>query len=43
MNVVSARCCGLDVHQKSVVACILLTDQDGTVQREVQTFGTSGP
>jgi len=40
MKVVSARCCGLDVHHKSVVACILLTDPDGTVQREVQTFGT---
>ena len=40
MNVVYARCCGLDVHQKSVVACILLTDPDGTVHREVATFGT---
>ena len=40
MKVVYARCCGLDVHQKTVVACILLTDADGTVQREVQTFGT---
>jgi transposase len=40
MRVVYARCCGLDIHQKSVVACILLTDPDGTVQREVQTFGT---
>jgi hypothetical protein len=35
-----ARCCGRDVHQKSGVACILLTDPDGTVQREVQTLGT---
>jgi transposase len=35
-----ARCCGLDVHQKSVVACVLLTAEDGTVQRMVRTFGT---
>jgi transposase len=40
MQVVHTRCCGLDVHQKSVVACILLTDPDGTVHRAVQTFGT---
>ena len=40
MQVVYTRCCGLDVHQKSVVACILLTDPEGTVHREVQTFGT---
>jgi len=31
--------CGLDVHQKSVVACVLLTAADGQARREVQTFG----
>lgn len=40
MDVQYARCCGLDVHQKSVVACVLVTAEDGTVQREVRTFGT---
>jgi hypothetical protein len=40
MQVVSARCCGLDVQQKSVVACVLLTAQDGQVRREVRSFGT---
>jgi transposase len=40
MQVVSARCCGLDVHQKTVVACVLLTEPTGRVQREVRTFGT---
>jgi transposase len=40
MDVEYARCCGLDVHQKSVVACVLLTAEDGTVQREVRTCGT---
>jgi transposase len=40
MQVVHARCCGLDVHKKSVVACVLLTESDGTVRRQVRTFGT---
>jgi transposase len=40
MQVVHARCCGLDVHKKSVVACVLLTQPDGTVERAVRTFGT---
>jgi transposase len=34
------RCCGLDSHKKTVVACVLLTDADGTSRRFVRTFGT---
>jgi len=40
MQVVHERCCGLDVHKKTVVACVLLTHPDGTVERQVRTFGT---
>ena len=40
MQVLSPRCCGLDIHQKTVVACVLLTEVDGTSQRFVRTFGT---
>ena len=40
MQVVHARCCGLDVHKRSVVACVLLTRPDGTVERKTSTFGT---
>jgi transposase len=40
MQVVYARCCGLDVHKKTVVACVLRTNAQGQVQREVRTFGT---
>jgi len=40
MQVVHARCCGLDVHKKTVVACTLVTQADGTVQRTVRTFST---
>ena len=31
---------GLDVHKRTVVACVLFTQPDGTVQREVRTFST---
>jgi len=40
MDVIHARSCGLDVHKKSVVACVLITKSDGSVERQTQTFGT---
>ena len=40
MQVVHARCCGIDVHKRSVVACVMLTQPDGTVERWTSTFGT---
>src|ERR1051326_4833911 len=40
MQVVYPRCCGLDIHKKSIVACVLLTDADGTLHRFVRTVGT---
>jgi transposase len=40
MDVMHARCAGLDVHQKTVVACARLAS-GGTVTHEVQTFGTT--
>ncbi len=40
MQVVHERCCGIDVHKKSVVACVLITRPDGRVQRRAATFGT---
>jgi transposase len=40
MEVLHARCAGLDVHQKSVVACVRLAD--GTqVRTDVKTFETT--
>jgi hypothetical protein len=30
----------LDIHQKTVVACVVVSDLDGTVHRFVRTFGT---
>jgi len=40
MQVVHPRCCGIDVHKRSVVACVLLTEPDGAVRRRISTFGT---
>ena len=40
MQVVYQRCCGLDVHKETVVACVLSTQADGRVQRQVRTFST---
>lgn len=41
MDVVFAACCGLDVHQKSVVGCVRRVEADGRVRKEVRTFGTT--
>jgi transposase len=40
MDIINSHCCGLDVHKKMVVACTLVTEADGRVQKEVRTFGT---
>ncbi len=40
MQVIHQRCCGLDIHKKTVVACVLITAPDGAVQRWLRTFGT---
>jgi transposase len=41
MQVVYERCCGLDVHQKAVVGCRLLSQQKGTVEKSIRTFVTT--
>ena len=38
MRVLHERCCGLDIHKKFVVACLLTTSPDGTVHKEVRTY-----
>jgi len=40
MDVIYERCCGLDVHKKSVVACLLISRPGGEPVRAVRTFGT---
>ena len=40
MEVVYRRCCGLDVHQKTVVACRRIIGQNGKLDAQVRTFST---
>jgi len=40
MEVVYERCCGLDVHKQSVVACRIAPGPDGAPHKQVRTFGT---
>src|SRR6266699_4901198 len=40
MEIVHTRCCGLDVHKKTVVACVLISQADGLIERQVRTFKT---
>ena len=40
MDVVYHRCCGLDVHKKMMVACLLSEDEGGQRQKEVRIFTT---
>ena len=40
MQVLHNRCAGLDVHKRTVVACVLVTQPDGRARSEVRPFGT---
>jgi transposase len=40
MQIMHACCCGLDVHKKQIVACLMRFDEAGQRQQELRTFGT---
>jgi transposase len=40
MQVMYERCAGLDVHKKTVVACVVIPDGQGGRVQEIRTFGT---
>lgn len=40
MRIVYPRCCGLDVHKKTITACVLIRDAAGDDQQEIRRFGT---
>jgi transposase len=40
MNLIHARCAGLDVHKKTVVACVRRVGPDGATHSQVRTFRT---
>ena len=41
MEAIVERCCGLDVHQGTVVACVLIGAPTGRARKEIRTFGTT--
>jgi transposase len=41
MQALVERGCGLDVHQATVVACLLHVMRDGRVQKQMRTFGST--
>ena len=43
MEAIYERCCGLDVHQATVVACIIVPGPHGRPRKEIRTFGTMTP
>jgi len=40
MKVLYERCCGLDVHKKVIVACLIVPGPDMKPQKQIRTFGT---
>ncbi len=40
MQVVYERCCGIDVHKQTVVACVIVPGPDGQPLKETRTFAT---
>ena len=43
MEAIYERCCGLDVHQATVVACVIVPGPRGRPRKEIRTFGTMTP
>ncbi len=40
MEVLYERCCGLDIHKRMVVACLITPGHDGVPAKSIRTFGT---
>src|SRR5574341_1264886 len=40
MQVVYERCCGIDVHKETVVACAIVPNAAGQARKETRTFAT---
>jgi transposase len=41
MDILYPHCCGIDVHKKSVMACVNTPDPNGATRSEVRRFGTT--
>lgn len=40
MEVLLERCAGMDVHQETIVVCVMTTNAEGDAHSEIRTFGT---
>jgi hypothetical protein len=40
MDVIYPRCCGLDVHKKTVAACLITSTEGPEPVKEIRTFRT---
>jgi hypothetical protein len=40
MQVEYQRCAGIDLHKKTAVTTIMITEPDGTVEQQTRTFST---
>jgi transposase len=40
LDIIYERCCGLDVHKRSVAACLIVPGTQGQPRKEIRTFGT---
>ena len=40
MDVIHQRCCGLDIHKKSISACVIISERIGRAKKHMQVFGT---
>ena len=41
MEVLYARCAGIDVHKKTVRVCVLIRQEQGKPQKEFRTYSTT--
>jgi transposase len=41
MEIVFERCCGVNVHKKMVVACMIVPDATGHRTKQIRTFATT--
>jgi hypothetical protein len=40
MDVLYSRCCGIDIHKRTAVACVIVPGPDGQPSKTLRTFGT---
>jgi transposase len=41
MEVLHSRCCGIDIHKKSITVCVLIRESGRKEQKHLREFGTT--